>query len=108
LLSSLKPARTLRYAAERVLIGQLPGMAPAARVARAVSALRRLVATPTPGNAVAAAVRLTPTLDPRVAFLAKVLGYAMPAERHRARDLDPPIERDMPIPSRQDESDRER
>jgi hypothetical protein len=106
--SSLKPGRTLRYAAERFLVGQLPGMVPAARVTRAASALRRLVATPTPGNAVAAAVRLTPTLEPRVAFLARVLGYALPGERHRSRNLDPPIERDMPIPSRQDEPDRER
>lgn len=104
----LRPGRTLRYAAEHALVRQLPGIVPAARVARAASALRKLVAAPTPGNAVAAAVRLTPNLDPRVAFLAKVLGYALPAERHRSKDLDPPIERDMPIPSRQDEPDRER
>jgi hypothetical protein len=104
----LKPGRTLRYAAERALGRQLPGTVPAARLARAASALRRLVAAPTPGNAVAAAVRLTPNLDPRVAFLAKVLGHALPAERHRSRDLDPPIERDMPIPSGQDERQRER
>ena len=37
--SSLKPGRTLRYAAERFLVGQLPGMVPAARVARAALAL---------------------------------------------------------------------
>jgi hypothetical protein len=106
--SSLKPGRTLRYAAERFLVGQLPGMVPAARVARAALALRRLLATPTPGNAVSAAVRLTQNLDPRVAFLARVLGYALPAERQGSRDVDPPIEREMPIPSCQDEPERER
>jgi hypothetical protein len=78
------------------------------RLARAATVLRRFVLTPTVGSGVAAGVRLTPTLDPRVAFLAKVVGYAVPGTSARSKDLDPPIERDLPPPGRPSEPERER
>ena len=98
-------ARELGYGLEKVAGAQVPALSRVAHVARTGTRLRDLMGTPSAATLAAAAARVVPGIDPRLAAIGKLLGQAL-AGRDRAHE--PPIEREMPIERAGVDQDRDR